>query len=87
MTQIVNKLDGGAFPLDGFDNDPNFRMVPLGGGMRDVVFTTARSPAVLKFSRPNIAIRIFLWSAVGVGCPSGTRKLRNLSTRMRQRVH
>jgi hypothetical protein len=50
MTQIVNKLDGGAFPLDGFDNDPNFQMVPLGGGMRDVVFTTARSPAVLKFT-------------------------------------
>src|SRR6266478_9617639 len=55
MVQIVNKLDGGSFPLDGFDNDPQFQMVPL-VGLRDVVFKTERVPAVLKFSRRNLAV-------------------------------
>lgn len=55
MVQIVNKLDGGSFPLDGFDNDPQFQMVPL-AGLRDVVFKTERVPAVLKFSRQNLAV-------------------------------
>src|SRR5436305_1608741 len=55
MVTIINKLDGGAFALDGFDIDPQFQMVPL-NGTRDVVFKADKFPATLTFSRPNIAL-------------------------------
>lgn len=56
MAQLINKLEGGRFPLDGYDPATPYQMVPAGGGTRDVVIATGRAPSLLKFSRQNVAL-------------------------------
>jgi hypothetical protein len=55
MVLILNKNNGGVFPLDGFDFAFPYQMVPE-NGTREVVVIAERLPVSLTFTRPNTAL-------------------------------